>query len=110
MLPDPPIPPKIRLSDDKASSVSFQFRLTLIRRNTGIAGMREGSLPCAHQNPTRGLDVCAVLLCATELSTGQILSCAVRSGMTAEVGSGMTYYKKTGMTKEKKGLTEACFF
>ena len=45
MLLDSPIPPKIRFSDDKASSVSFQFRLTLIRRNAGIAGMREGSLP-----------------------------------------------------------------
>ena len=60
------------------------LRLTLIRRNAGIAWMREGSLPCAHQNPTRGLDVCAVLLCATELSTGQILSYAVKSGMTRE--------------------------
>ena len=40
-----PIPPIFRVSRAGASSHLFQFRLTLIRRNTGIARMREGSLP-----------------------------------------------------------------
>ena len=70
-----------------------QFHLTLIRRNTGIAWMREGSLPGTSKQSTGLFFRTPVLLCAHQTPPGFWMF-AQFAGMTKKGGSGMTYYKK----------------
>ena len=71
VLLDSPIPPNnsnIRLpAATSAALARSQFHLTLIRRNTGIAWMREGSLPGTSKQST---GLFSVLLCASQQFTG----------------------------------------